>query len=173
MENGIARLHNGRAIIENSLLVNVQANGISLVIGESGSDVILRNISIKNCVEGLDAFVSSKAGSNLNITGKSLFEETLTESKNGGCINNRAFEAKDLFVSCRKLNDSVITSRFAFEYKNEGYEVDMKGKDRDYFDESVDLRMFLMERKAEEVYVANEGHDIAGCGSKRYPCHAM
>ncbi|KAH7821693.1 uncharacterized protein MONOS_7433 [Monocercomonoides exilis] len=92
--------------------------------------------------------------------------------------DNVAAEGRDLFISCKKLNETVMKERFGFEYKNENGEgewmaVDMKGIDRDYFAESVDLGLFLVEVKRMEVCVSREGYDTLGCGSEAYPCESM
>ncbi|KAH7817890.1 uncharacterized protein MONOS_8047 [Monocercomonoides exilis] len=91
---------------------------------------------------------------------------------------NVATEGRDLFISCKKLNETVTKERFGFEYKYENGEgewmaVDMKGIDRDYFAESVDLGLFLVEMKGMEVCVSKDGYDTLGCGSDGYPCESM
>ncbi|KAH7818139.1 uncharacterized protein MONOS_3938 [Monocercomonoides exilis] len=93
---------------------------------------------------------------------------------------NVATEGRDLFISCKKLNETVTKERFGFEYKyengereGEGQAVDMKGVDRDHFEESVDLGLFLVEMKGMEVCVSREGYDTLGCGSDGYPCESM
>ncbi|KAH7826647.1 uncharacterized protein MONOS_7368 [Monocercomonoides exilis] len=109
--------------------------------------------------------------------GGGVYLDVLDESENNIRFSevqfkgNKAFEGKDLFVSCKKLNETVTSARFGFEYEDEeGVFVDMKGRDQDRFEESVDLRLFLIERKAEEVFVSSEGYDAAGCGSEIFPC---
>ncbi|KAH7817992.1 uncharacterized protein MONOS_8462 [Monocercomonoides exilis] len=94
--------------------------------------------------------------------------------------DNVAAEGRDLFISCKKLNETVTKERFGFEYKYENGKgegewmaVDMKGIDRDHFAESVDLRLFLVEMKGREVCVSREGYDTLGCGSDGYPCESM
>ncbi|KAH7829318.1 uncharacterized protein MONOS_14253 [Monocercomonoides exilis] len=93
---------------------------------------------------------------------------------------NVAAEGRDLFISCKKLNETVTKERFGFEYKyengegeGEGQAVDMKGIDREHFAESVDLGLFLVEMKGMEVCVSKEGYDTLGCGSDGYPCESM
>eukprot|EP00770_Monocercomonoides_exilis_P011694 MONOS_11638.1-p1 / transcript=MONOS_11638.1 / gene=MONOS_11638 / organism=Monocercomonoides_exilis_PA203 / gene_product=unspecified product / transcript_product=unspecified product / location=Mono_scaffold00596:406-11438(+) / protein_length=3579 / sequence_SO=supercontig / SO=protein_coding / is_pseudo=false len=93
---------------------------------------------------------------------------------------NVAAEGRDLFISCKKLNETVTKERFGFEYKYENGEgegewmaVDMKGIDRDHFAESVDLGLFLVEMKGMEVCVSKDGYDTLGCGSDGYPCESM
>eukprot|EP00770_Monocercomonoides_exilis_P011013 MONOS_10961.1-p1 / transcript=MONOS_10961.1 / gene=MONOS_10961 / organism=Monocercomonoides_exilis_PA203 / gene_product=unspecified product / transcript_product=unspecified product / location=Mono_scaffold00522:11750-23009(-) / protein_length=3655 / sequence_SO=supercontig / SO=protein_coding / is_pseudo=false len=94
--------------------------------------------------------------------------------------DNVAAEGRDLFISCKKLNETVMKERFGFEYENgegegegEGQAVDMKGIDREHFAESVDLGLFLVEVKRIEVCVSREGYDTLGCGSDGYPCESM
>ncbi|KAH7831052.1 uncharacterized protein MONOS_16264 [Monocercomonoides exilis] len=94
--------------------------------------------------------------------------------------DNVAAEGRDLFISCKKLNETVTKERFGFEYKyengegeGEGQAVDMKGIDREHFAESVDLELFLVEMKGMEVCVSREGYDTLGCGSDGYPCQSM
>ncbi|KAH7830329.1 uncharacterized protein MONOS_5480 [Monocercomonoides exilis] len=94
--------------------------------------------------------------------------------------DNVAAEGRDLFISCKKLNETVTKERFGFEYKyengegeGEGQAVDMKGIDRAHFVESVDLGLFLVEMKGMEVCVSREGYDTLGCGSDGYPCESM
>ncbi|KAH7816904.1 uncharacterized protein MONOS_9101 [Monocercomonoides exilis] len=92
--------------------------------------------------------------------------------------DNVAAYGRDLFISCKKLNETVMKERFVFEYKfengeGEGMAVDMKGIDRDYFVESVDLELFLVEMKGIGVFVSREWHDTLGCGSDEYPCESM
>ncbi|KAH7817339.1 uncharacterized protein MONOS_11268 [Monocercomonoides exilis] len=91
---------------------------------------------------------------------------------------NVAAEGRDLFISCKKLNGTVTKERFGFELKyvngeGEWMAVDMKGIDRDYFAESVDLGLFLVEMKGMVVCVSREGYDTLGCGSDGYPCESM
>ncbi|KAH7817982.1 uncharacterized protein MONOS_8452 [Monocercomonoides exilis] len=95
---------------------------------------------------------------------------------------NVAAEGRDLFISCKKLNETVTKERFGFEYKyengegegeGEGQAVDMKGIDRDHFAENVDLELFLVEMKGMEVCVSKEGYDTLGCGSDGHPCESM
>ncbi|KAH7828008.1 uncharacterized protein MONOS_12646 [Monocercomonoides exilis] len=94
--------------------------------------------------------------------------------------DNVAAEGRDLFIWCKKLNETVTKERFGFEYEYEngegegkGMAVDMKGIDRDYFAESVDLGLFLVEMKRMEVCVSREGYDTLGCGSDGHPCESM
>eukprot|EP00770_Monocercomonoides_exilis_P000541 MONOS_538.1-p1 / transcript=MONOS_538.1 / gene=MONOS_538 / organism=Monocercomonoides_exilis_PA203 / gene_product=unspecified product / transcript_product=unspecified product / location=Mono_scaffold00008:220647-227882(+) / protein_length=2412 / sequence_SO=supercontig / SO=protein_coding / is_pseudo=false len=91
---------------------------------------------------------------------------------------NVAAEGRDLFISCKKLNETVKKERFGFEYKYENGEgewmaVDMKGIDRDHFEESVDLGLFLVEMKGMEVCVSREGYDTLGCGSDAFSCYSI
>eukprot|EP00770_Monocercomonoides_exilis_P011272 MONOS_11218.1-p1 / transcript=MONOS_11218.1 / gene=MONOS_11218 / organism=Monocercomonoides_exilis_PA203 / gene_product=unspecified product / transcript_product=unspecified product / location=Mono_scaffold00551:28960-37545(+) / protein_length=2862 / sequence_SO=supercontig / SO=protein_coding / is_pseudo=false len=87
---------------------------------------------------------------------------------------NEAHEGNDLFIMCQVLNESVSAARLAFECDGDDeVGVDMKGVDREYFGECVDLRLFVVERKAGEVHVSAEGYDTAGCGSEAYPCSTI
>ncbi|KAH7826329.1 uncharacterized protein MONOS_12123 [Monocercomonoides exilis] len=88
---------------------------------------------------------------------------------------NIAAEGRDLFISCKKLNETVTKERFGFEYKyengegeGEGQAVDMKGIDRAHFVESVDLELFLIEMKGIEVCVSKEGYDTLRCVRDAY-----
>ncbi|KAH7826430.1 uncharacterized protein MONOS_8326 [Monocercomonoides exilis] len=166
----------------------VSKKGAKLSINEESSFEDIQTESMQGgcirCELGMNdqikvEFVSfMKCSANKNEgRGGSVYLDVLDDSENNIRFSevqfkgNQAFEGKDLFVSCKKLNETVTSAGFGFEYEDEeGVFVDMKGRDRDRFEESVDLRLFLVERKAEEVFVSSEGYDAAGCGSEIFPC---
>ncbi|KAH7818088.1 uncharacterized protein MONOS_5720 [Monocercomonoides exilis] len=132
--------------------------------------------SFEKCSAGGEGSVGGYGGGvNLDLSDNCVNNFALTTLT---FKENVAAEGRDLFISCKKLNGTVKKERFGFEYKYENgegewMEVDMKGIDRDYFAESVDLGLFLVEMKRMEVCVSREGHDTLGCGSDRYPCQSM
>ncbi|KAH7823006.1 uncharacterized protein MONOS_6829 [Monocercomonoides exilis] len=134
---------------------------------EMGSSSILRCLANGNGGRGGGIYLdlSDNCVNNFALT-------TLTFKENA------AAEGRDLFILCKKLNETVTKERFGFEYKyengeGEGQAVDMKGIDREHFVESVDLGLFLVEMKRIEVCVSREGYDALGCGSDGYPCESM
>eukprot|EP00770_Monocercomonoides_exilis_P004738 MONOS_4715.1-p1 / transcript=MONOS_4715.1 / gene=MONOS_4715 / organism=Monocercomonoides_exilis_PA203 / gene_product=unspecified product / transcript_product=unspecified product / location=Mono_scaffold00128:96627-104027(+) / protein_length=2466 / sequence_SO=supercontig / SO=protein_coding / is_pseudo=false len=227
---GVARFGGGSVIFENCSFDGIETSGGGVIVGHSGSEVTLRNMTGLGCVVGAGSLITSNEGSSLRVDGGSRFEDIETESVSGGCVKsemklndlleigstsilrcsangnggrgggiyldlsdncvnnfslttltfreNVAAEGRDLFISCKKLNETVTKERFGFEYKyengeGEGQAVDMKGIDRDYFAESVDLGLFLVEMKRMDVCVSREGYDTLGCGSDGYPCESM
>ncbi|KAH7825339.1 uncharacterized protein MONOS_575 [Monocercomonoides exilis] len=166
----------------------VSKRGAKLSINEESSFEDVQTESMRGgcirCELGMNDQVNVEAVSFMKCAadenegrGGGVYLDVLDDSENNIKFSevqfkgNQAFEGKDLFVSCKKLNETVTSARFGFEYEDEeGVFVDMKGRDRDRFEESVDLRLFLVERKAEEVYVSSEGYDAAGCGSEIFPC---
>eukprot|EP00770_Monocercomonoides_exilis_P014921 MONOS_14867.1-p1 / transcript=MONOS_14867.1 / gene=MONOS_14867 / organism=Monocercomonoides_exilis_PA203 / gene_product=unspecified product / transcript_product=unspecified product / location=Mono_scaffold01089:12442-17170(-) / protein_length=1553 / sequence_SO=supercontig / SO=protein_coding / is_pseudo=false len=166
----------------------VSKRGAKLSINEESSFEDIQTESMQGgcirCELGMNDQIKVEAVSFLKCAadenegrGGGVYLDVLDESENNIRFSevrfkgNQAFEGKDLFVSCKKLNETVTSARFGFEYEDEeGVFVDMKGRDRDRFEESVDLRLFLVERKAEEVFVSSEGYDAAGCGSEIFPC---
>ncbi|KAH7817565.1 uncharacterized protein MONOS_18119 [Monocercomonoides exilis] len=88
---------------------------------------------------------------------------------------NNGYEGRDMFVGCKSLNQSIDPSNIKVPfYNSESIEiVDIKGKDRTHFSDSVDLAMFLYQRQASRVYVSKSGYDMIGCGAEEYPCFSF
>ncbi|KAH7823557.1 uncharacterized protein MONOS_9446 [Monocercomonoides exilis] len=79
---------------------------------------------------------------------------------------------KNMFVKSGNLVNSVKTERFAFDYSAYSYDENaFVGEDGKY--EEMDLRVFLVSLKWEEVSVSTGGHDTLGCGSEIFPCESM
>ncbi|KAH7824388.1 uncharacterized protein MONOS_4817 [Monocercomonoides exilis] len=90
-------------------------------------------------------------------------------------MENNAWCGRDLFVSCSDLNQTVSKSRFIFNLygENEVSAVDMKGIDKRFFGEPVDLLLFLVTYHSNEVFVDQNGIEVIGCGSLNFPCNTF
>eukprot|EP00770_Monocercomonoides_exilis_P013238 MONOS_13185.1-p1 / transcript=MONOS_13185.1 / gene=MONOS_13185 / organism=Monocercomonoides_exilis_PA203 / gene_product=unspecified product / transcript_product=unspecified product / location=Mono_scaffold00788:298-9083(-) / protein_length=2902 / sequence_SO=supercontig / SO=protein_coding / is_pseudo=false len=88
---------------------------------------------------------------------------------------NNAWCGRDMFVSCSDLNQTARKNRFAFNLFDEnGFSVvDMKGIDKRFYGEAVDLLLFLVKYHSDEVFVEQDGFDVAGCSSLSHPCSSF
>ncbi|KAH7832206.1 uncharacterized protein MONOS_997 [Monocercomonoides exilis] len=90
-------------------------------------------------------------------------------------MENNAWCGRDLFVSCSDLNQTVSKSRFIFDLfdENEVSAVDMKGIDKRFDGEAIDLLLFLVKYESDEVFIDKNGFDMIGCGSLNFPCSSF
>ncbi|KAH7822098.1 uncharacterized protein MONOS_15737 [Monocercomonoides exilis] len=90
-------------------------------------------------------------------------------------MENNAWCGRDLFVSCSDLNQTVSKSRFIYNLygENEVSAVDMKGIDKRFDGEAIDLLLFLVKYESDEVFIDKNGFDMIGCGSLNFPCSSF
>ncbi|KAH7821935.1 uncharacterized protein MONOS_1203 [Monocercomonoides exilis] len=90
-------------------------------------------------------------------------------------MENNAWCGRDLFVRCSDLNQTVSGHRFSFNLLDENGVsiVDMKGIDKRFDGEAIDLLLFLVKYESDEVFVEQNGFDVIGCGSLIYPCSSF
>ncbi|KAH7815409.1 uncharacterized protein MONOS_4738 [Monocercomonoides exilis] len=138
-------------------------------MGEAGM-VTVANATIEGCK--VDAASRLGGGIYVEVEGEReggvLFSEVVFGE-------NEAFEGRDIYFVCFDLNESVSASNFNVSVFDENGEVvvEMEGRDRKNFGESVEFLLFLVEYCSASVVVGAQGVDVVGCGTSMHPCGTL
>ncbi|KAH7826413.1 uncharacterized protein MONOS_4210 [Monocercomonoides exilis] len=166
---GRMKMMNG-STISGCKSVEGRGGGGSCVVG-LGGELIMKWVRVEMCSVdegkwrggGIFVQVEGADGKGMNLR-EVWFKE------------NKGKEGKDLFLECVDLNNTATQASIAIDLFDEnGVRIaDMAGVDEVNFDESVDLMLFLVERRASVVVVdGGKGVDVNGCGSEAFPCKSI
>ncbi|KAH7826393.1 uncharacterized protein MONOS_14095 [Monocercomonoides exilis] len=166
---GRMKIANG-STISGCKSVEGRGGGGSCVVG-LGGELITKGVHVERCSVdegkwrggGIFVQVEGADGKGMNLR-EVWFKE------------NKGKEGKDLFLECVDLNNTATQASIAIDLFDEnGVRIaDMAGVDEVNFDESVDLMLFLVERRASVVVVdGGKGVDVNGCGSEAFPCKSI
>ncbi|KAH7819518.1 uncharacterized protein MONOS_7588 [Monocercomonoides exilis] len=141
--------------------------GLANVILENEAELQVKNCTIQKCEclteggRGGGLFIDCKKS---KIARSVLFGAVIFEG-------NKADVGENLFVESFDLNSTVTTDTFDFDFESlKSNSNGFVGSDK-VFNET-DLFRFVVGYRSERIYVSDEGHDVARCGSAEDPCQS-
>ncbi|KAH7815521.1 uncharacterized protein MONOS_7426 [Monocercomonoides exilis] len=141
--------------------------GLANVILENEAELQVKNCTIQKCEclaeggRGGGLFIDCKKS---KIARSILFGSVVFEG-------NKADVGENLFVESFDLNSTVTTDTFDFNFESlKSNSNGFVGSDKVFSE--TDLFRFVVEYRSERIYVSDEGHDVARCGSAEDPCQS-